>query len=157
MTQLKSCMWKFFSDLVSDCLPVPWNSPSSFKLKYVASGVSPPLFVSYWPQVYWGIKAARDLRPPRHASSDGLADAALSKHKEVGMDEQWVKSPKGELAANCNYSCTSLKAIFWLNIVLSSANHENSLLWVNVKKDETHSHCITMQNLAMVRYNKFSM
>lgn len=34
-----------------------------------------------------------------HASSDGLADAVLSKHKEVGMDKQWVKPSKGEPAA----------------------------------------------------------
>lgn len=74
------------------------------------------LHLPYWLQVYWGIKAARDLRgerPLRHASSDGLADAVLSKHKEVGMDEQWVKPSKGELAANCNYSCTLLKAKWW--------------------------------------------
>lgn len=108
---------KFFSDRESGFPPVPSSASFSYKLRYVASVISPPFLVSYWLQVYWGIKAARDLReerPPRHASSDGLADAVLSKHKEVGMDERWVKASKGEQAANCNFLfffCSSLQKV----------------------------------------------
>lgn len=38
-------------DWASDFSSVPWSASSSYKLRYVASVISPPLFVSYWPQV----------------------------------------------------------------------------------------------------------
>lgn len=50
---------------MSDLSLQSWSASSSYEFRYIASVISPPLFVSYWPQVYWGIKAARDLRKER--------------------------------------------------------------------------------------------